>query len=570
MKPTYKGLSSYVKFLIIFSLVTIAIVLSYYTFYKRSKRVELYSALDSRLHSMMLSSISMQYNLDMLVLSRRFEAGSVALVRNDLATLDRDITEVTERADYFDIINENILLSEGLVSIADVWQTTRAEIVNLNKASTEEELFLIHDAVDINAVLINELSKGLLLLVAKGRAELLDDIRVQIIYSFIGYLVLMLVAFLLFYRRYLSPIFDVASTAERIASGGVVEKFKGRGGFYMMRLVGSLNEMFTTLNVKNALWNKKYKKVIAEGMVRGGQIEALGILNELAGSTLSWQEIFAKSVEEAVLKGGVDAAAVYILENGSLKLKAHCGFDPSVTAYYAPIRPNEPYTPGGGSVEVFDEHREYPDAGYAAVLKSSGFVEMLCVPLSIDERTGGYFHACFKGEGAEASIPFVKAMVSNISGFAGYIDILHGEQARLSFAERVMNQVPYGVALFDAEGLCRMHNTPFRRILGAAETVELVGRFNIFEDDVLAAQSMVPTIKKSYEGFVTEFVINYDPALLKRYAFTNSAREIKIISIPFYDPGGEISSIMLLYEDLTDSSAPPGPVAPDGGGVGDD
>ncbi len=328
MKPTQKGLSSYLKFVIVFTLLAVVIAFSYYSFYKRSKRVELYSALDSRLHSIMLSSISMQYNLDMLVVARRFEASSVALIRNDLATLDHTIAEITESPDYFDIINENILLSEGLVSVAEVWQTIRDEIVSLNKASTEEELLLIHNAVDINAVLINEISKGLLLLVYKGRAELLNDIRVQVVYSFMGYLLLMPAAFLLFYRRYLSPLFDVASTAERIASGGVVEKFKGRGGFYMMRLVGSLNEMFTTLNLKNALWNKKYKKIVSEGMVRGSQIEALGILNELAGSTLSWEELFARSVEEAVLKGGVDAAAIYMEENGGLKLKASYGFAP--------------------------------------------------------------------------------------------------------------------------------------------------------------------------------------------------------------------------------------------------
>jgi hypothetical protein len=35
--------------------------------------------------------------------------------------------------------------------------------------------------------------------------------------------------------------------------------------------------------------------------------------------------------------------------------------------------------------------------------------------------------------------------------------------------------------------------------------------------------------------------------------------EIKINSIPFYDAGGEISSIMLLYEDLTDSPVQAGP-----------
>ena len=566
MKPPHKGLSSYFKFFVVFTLLLIIVLVDYYAFYNRSKRVELYNAIDARLNSIMLSSISLQYNLDMLVVARRSEGNTVTFIKRDIGLLDSNIAEVTESADYFGIINENILLSEGLVSIAEVWQTIRNEIASLNKASTEEELLLIYNAVDINAVLINEVSNRLLMLVRKGRAEVIDDIGVQVVYSLVGYLALLLAAFLIFYRRYLSPLWDVASTAERIAhggAGGVVEKFRGRGGYYMTRLTDSLNEMFAALTLKNALWNKKYKKVIEEGRIRGGQIEALGALNGLAGPMLSWTDIFARTVDEAVSKGGVDAAGIYILENGSLKLKASAGFDGSVTGYGAPIQPPEPPNAGGWEVEIFGEDKEYPDAGYMALLKSCGFMELLSAPISCDGRTDGYFHACFKGGGSRAAVPFVSALVSNMNGFAGYVDILHGEQGSKRFLERVMNQIPLGVALFGPDGICRMVNTPFKRILGVSPQVELVGGFNIFEDDVLIAQSMMPTIRKSYEGFMTEFIINYDPALLKKYKFANSPRELKISSIPFYDPGGEISSIILLYEDLTDS---PGPAQPGGSG----
>ena len=58
---------------------------------------------------------------------------------------------------------------------------------------------------------------------------------------------------------------------------------------------------------------------------------------------------------------------------------------------------------------------------------------------------------------------------------------------------------------------------------------------------------------------MTKFILHYNPASLKRYDFPDSPMEIKINSIPFYDAGGEISSIMLLYEDLTDSPVRVGP-----------
>jgi PAS domain-containing protein len=570
MKPPYKGLSSYFKFFVAFTLLTIIILIDYYAFYNRSKRVELYSAIDARLNSIMLSSVSLQHNLGMLVLPGRFGGISISLIKKDVGRLDGNIAEVTEGADYLGIINENVFISEGLVSIADVWQAVRDEMANLNMVSTEEELRLIHDAVYNNTVFINEVSERLLALLRKSRAEVADDIMVQIVGSFVGFLVFLLAAFLIFYRRYLSPLWDVASTAERIALGGAgvgVEKFKGLGGHYVMRLSDSLNEMFAALTLKNALWSKRYKKVVEEGRIKGGQIEALGILNGLAGSMLSWADIFSKSVDEAVSKGGIDAAGIYILEGGSLKLKASAGFDGSVTGYGAPIQPPEPLAPGSGGIEIFGEDKEYPDAGYMALLKSCGFKGLLSVPISCDDRTGGHLHACFKDDGAAPlAIPFVKAMASNINGFAGYVDMLHGEQGLRRFLERVMNQIPLGVATFGPDGICRMVNTPFKRILGASPEVELVGGFNIFEDDVLIAQSMMPTIRKSYEGFVTEFIINYDPALLKKYKFDSSPRELKISSIPFYDPGGEISSIILLYEDLTDSPGPVGPASSPGAG----
>jgi hypothetical protein len=120
--------------------------------------------------------------------------------------------------------------------------------------------------------------------------------------------------------------------------------------------------------------------------------------------------------------------------------------------------------------------------------------------------------------------------------------------------ERVVNQVPFGVAVFDISGTCRMVNNVLKRFLGAGSDVGLVGDFQIFEDDVLRAQGMIPTIRKSYEGYGTEFIINYNPALLKKYKFKNAPRRLKISSMPFYDPGGEISSIILLYEDLSDSA----------------
>jgi tricorn protease-like protein len=96
-----------------------------------------------------------------------------------------------------------------------------------------------------------------------------------------------------------------------------------------------------------------------------------------------------------------------------------------------------------------------------------------------------------------------------------------------------------------------MINSKQKKFLGVGND-ELVGSFRVFEDDVLVEQGMVTSIRKSYEGFVTEFIINYDPGAIKRFYFNGKPSRLRIKSIPLYDSGGEISNIALLYEELTE------------------
>lgn len=555
MKPSPKGLSSYLKFFAAFFFITIIVFADYYAFFSRSNRLELYDDLGGRLNSIRASTVRFGHKFDMLLAARRFDATTLTLVKRDLERLDRDIGAVVGNPGYITIVNDNIMLSEGLVSIAEGWQAIKNVIANLKAASTEEEVMLVHNAVDVNAVLINEISERLLGVIYNSRTKVLDSIRSQVLYSLTGFLIVIIAAFMVFYMRYLAPLQAASSTADRISSGALTEKFGLRGGNHIRKLADRLNAMLKVFTEENSLWDKKYRKIAEELNNTRGQIEALGILNVFAGSSLSWAEMFSSSVKEAVGRGGVDGAGIYIEEGGVFVLKASAGFDEPLIDYPGAIPPRG--APGDETdVRIFNDLDEYPDTRYAALLKSAGFSSLVSVPVSYDNRTIGYFYACFREEDKAIAhaVPFIEAITSNLRGFAGYVDLFHMERNEKRFLERVVNQVPFGVAVFDASGTCRMVNNVLKRFLGAGSDVDLVGDFQIFEDDVLLAQGMIPTIRKTYEGYGTEFIINYNPALLKKYKFKSAVKRFKISSMPFYDQGGEISSIILLYEDLSDSA----------------
>ncbi|MBI5643988.1 MAG: hypothetical protein HY954_11005, partial [Deltaproteobacteria bacterium] len=90
--------------------------------------------------------------------------------------------------------------------------------------------------------------------------------------------------------------------------------------------------------------------------------------------------------------------------------------------------------------------------------------------------------------------------------------------------------------------------------LGAEQRLSAPGDYCIFEDDIFYSQGMLTSIRKSYEGYATEFIINYNPSLLTRYNFSGVQRRLRIKSFPLYDAGGEISNIVLMYEDISDAA----------------
>jgi PAS domain-containing protein len=286
------------------------------------------------------------------------------------------------------------------------------------------------------------------------------------------------------------------------------------------------------------------------------QIEALGHLTARAGRSLSRAEIYDTSLAEMMEHTGAEGAAVYLVEEGRLILKASMGLPEPLLKDAAAIS-EESYKDvvGTRGARVYPDLSLHPDSSYSALLRSSGFNSAASAPVEYAGAARGVLTALFRDRGEiDPSVPaFIKGVAANMGVFFGYIDLFHGEYTVKRFLERVFDQLPIGVAVFDRTGVCLFLNNNLKMILGIGSGTEMIGEYRVVEDDVLKGQGMLPSIQKSYEGYTTEFIINYNPALVKRHKLTGSQKRLKIRSIPLYDEGGEISTIALLYEDLSDS-----------------
>ncbi|MEK7772982.1 MAG: hypothetical protein AAB307_01435, partial [Deltaproteobacteria bacterium] len=57
------------------------------------------------------------------------------------------------------------------------------------------------------------------------------------------------------------------------------------------------------------------------------------------------------------------------------------------------------------------------------------------------------------------------------------------------------------------------------------------------------------------EGYSTEFVLNYNPHVIKKYNFFKGpSKSLRIKTCPLYDEGGEISNIFLIYEEVQEQN----------------
>lgn len=556
-------LSNTQKIVIICSLVFFLAALVFQLFFQKVRQAEIYDELGARLSTIRFSIAKLEYELDIFIVSRQFESTSIDLIKRDVDSLNQSIEEIPGNSNYKTLLGGNALLYDGINSITEDWHNINIEIARLDDALNADEVMLIHNTVDIHTVLVGEKTDRLLGMLSEGRQAVFNDIRSLIVKSILGFALLILSISILYYRKIISPLGRASTVAHSFADGDFKARFNddpssliGRLGEDLNRMLGSLSDKYDKLAASNSS--------LAEQIENGKQrIKSVSNILSIAGSSVLQRDILDIALKEAIPGSCAEAGVLLLAEGGNLKLKALAGFGPGA--------PKDVDITGAeklkdimksASPRLFTDIREFPDSSIGEFLKSCGFQSLLCLPILFNNETLGLMlllcKKAVKDEGP--ALPFLEAITSSLSLSIGQTRLFQNEHNSRRFVENVIRQLPFGVAVFDKDGRCVVINNALKKMLGAGKT-DIAPYYRISEDEVLTSRGLLDSVNKAYEGYVTEFIINYDPAFITRYSLSGPPRRLRIKSLPLYDAGGDVSNIMLIYEDLSDR-----PVAPEGKG----
>lgn len=566
MRQPAARLSNIQKFFITLTVILLAVIFGYRYFLEKTRKVELYDAMHGQISSVRVSISKLEYLLDMYVVARRFENTTVDLIKGDVRAIDDSIFGVIENRSYRKVLKENKPLADGMDSISEDWLTIKNEIKRLNAAMSQDELILTHNAVDMNAIVVTEKAERLLTLIADDRKKAFYDAKGFVLRSAIVFVLVSLAAALAYYRKVIRPLDLASRTAEGFARGDLTARVRERQGGSVGLFTAGFNSMLESVAQAYLKKQEENRDIRATIERKTSQIKSIESLMDFAGRTLSQAEFFNAAVREAVCNGA-DAAAIYSIDGNTLKLMTSNGFDPAFAGETGVIGFSEI---GGLEKEtgprIFSAQAAYPSGRYWSILKSQGFSALVCVPMEYNDEVTGFLYAAFRDEGpafAEGADVFMEALGSCVAVSNGHLGLFLDELSSRKFFERVLNQMPSGIAVFERGGRCRFMNGSLRLFLGVDQRFDADNGYNLFEDAFLSSQSLLASVRKTFDGHPYEFRGIYDPAVNARFGFSGRVRRVRMRSLPLYDAGGEITCIMIVYDDLNENEPGAGCTGPE-------
>ncbi len=557
MTPVKKGLSITHKFLLFLSFLGIMAFTDSMIFIYQSREIEFYDDLNYRLNNAKFSMIKLEYILDMFVVARHFEQEKLAFITEDVQEVDKSIREL-ETLGYTKFSDDSLML-ESIKYLVEDWDSIKSEFSRLDSEMSYDVILLVHNGIDMNAILFAEKTEKLLADINESRKGVFRNIKVMVMVTLAVSLVLGLFASLVFIFKAARPIRHLATGARKILAGEtgvrIREGFSGEAGV----LSATLNRMSDT--VTEALEEAERREVAAAGEVEGklSQMVTISSVADSAAESLSLHEIFSAAINGAIVNTGADAGAVYLFDiNDTLHIKASSGIDGALLDEIESISPSErilDFDAGTGreigEVKIKDLD-EYPDGRLKAFLKYRQFSSLVTVSINYNKKVLGVLLLEFKDKSvfAPSMGPFLRTLAASLGVITGHINLFYKEHDKTNFYSRLVNQSPLGLAVFDVDGAATMLNLSLKRMLGVSKESDFVRRYKIFEDDIFDREGVLPLIKEAYEGLVNEAELDYDPSRLTWYDFNGQPMKLRLKCFPLYDAGGGVSSIAVLYEDV--------------------
>ena len=552
MNSPFRRLTIFQKFFITLTIIFVVAIAEYQSFLQKSSKVELYDSIHREISSARVSISKLEYLLDMFVMAWKLEYGTIDIIRESVDELMTNLNALREDPRYSRIWEEDAMLTGSVDSIQDDLATIRDDLKRLNDAMSQDEIILLHNSIDTNTVLVTAKAERLLSYITERRQAVFREFKNLALMSVAGFVLLMLSGSFLFYRKIFFPVNRAVLTTKKVLSGDGDAVFAEDDATEAGRLGAALNRMLAYFRTDKRRGLEESALLMALSKDLSGQLSAISSLMTLAGRSLAASEVFNEAMRQAASSARSSAGAVYTVEEGSvLRLRAAYGLDEGYIRQAHTL--SLPLESLNKSISVFDRV-SMANPPLAAVLEERSIELVVSAPLFYNREFTGVLLSMYRDRTSYSAdlAPFLEAAAASIAVASGHSALFQKELLARKFLERILNQLPHGLAVFDRGGRCALMNVQARLLLGAEVRFDH-SSYSVLEDDLLKEQGMVTSIKKSYEGYSTEFIIKYSALSTRALGLSGPVRKLRIKSFPVYDSGGEISHVALMYEDLTES-----------------
>ena len=145
---------------------------------------------------------------------------------------------------------------------------------------------------------------------------------------------------------------------------------------------------------------------------------------------------------------------------------------------------------------------------------------------------------------------FYQSIIRDITERKQIINTLRTSE---SFLNNVINQSPYPMWISDDNGTLIRINQACLNLLHVTED-EVVGKYNIFKDNIVEKQGLMPLVKQVFEaGETKHFELKYNSSQLKYIQLARYSSVILDVTIfPIKDPRGKITNAIIQHIDITE------------------